>query len=62
MVPRFPVGTLEVCKPEPPKEEDGGGGIAGDFPICAVPMIHQDLRRPCPYWGFFCQISDSTTS
>lgn len=39
-----------------------GGGIAGDFPICAVPMIHQDLRRPCPYWGYFCQISDSTTS
>jgi deoxyhypusine synthase len=39
-----------------------GGGIAGDFPICVVPMIHQDLRRPCPYWGYFCQISDSTTS
>ena len=39
-----------------------GGGIAGDFPICVVPMIHQDLRRRCPYWGYFCQISDSTTS
>jgi len=39
-----------------------GGGIAGDFPICVVPMIHQDLRRPCPYWGYFCQVSDSTTS
>jgi deoxyhypusine synthase len=39
-----------------------GGGIAGDFPICAVPMIRQDLRIPCPYWGYFCQISDSTTS
>jgi deoxyhypusine synthase len=39
-----------------------GGGIAGDFPICVVPMIHQDLGRPCPYWGYFCQISDSTTS
>jgi len=39
-----------------------GGGIAGDFPICVVPMIHQDLRQPCPYWGYFCQISDSTTS
>jgi len=25
-------------------------------------MIHQDLRRPCPYWAYFCQISDSTTS
>lgn len=39
-----------------------GGGIAGDFPICVVPLIHQDLERPCPYWGYFCQISDSTTS
>jgi deoxyhypusine synthase len=39
-----------------------GGGIAGDFPICVVPMIHQDLRRGCPYWSYFCQISDSTTS
>ena len=39
-----------------------GGGIAGDFPICVVPMIHQDLRRRCPYWGYFCQIGDSTTS
>ncbi len=39
-----------------------GGGIAGDFPICVVPMIRQDLRRDCPYWGYFCQISDSTTS
>jgi deoxyhypusine synthase len=39
-----------------------GGGIAGDFPICVVPMIHQDLRVPCPYWSYFCQISDSTAS
>jgi deoxyhypusine synthase len=39
-----------------------GGGIAGDFPICVVPLIHQDMRRPCPYWSYFCQISDSTTS
>ena len=39
-----------------------GGGIAGDFPICVVPMILQDLRLPCPYWSYFCQISDSTTS
>lgn len=39
-----------------------GGGIAGDFPICVVPLIHQDLRKPCPYWGYFCQIGDSTTS
>ncbi|MCX7712196.1 MAG: deoxyhypusine synthase family protein [Chthoniobacterales bacterium] len=40
-----------------------GGGIAGDFPICVVPMLHQDMRRTdVPLWGYFCQISDSTTS
>ena len=40
-----------------------GGGIAGDFPICVVPMLHQDLQREnVPMWGYFCQISDSTTS
>ncbi len=40
-----------------------GGGIAGDFPICVVPMLHQDLRRKgIPLWGYFSQISDSTTS
>lgn len=38
------------------------GGIAGDFPICVVPMINQDLQRDVPLWGYFCQISDSTTS
>ncbi len=40
-----------------------GGGIAGDFPICVVPMLHQDLELTrVPLWGYFCQISDSTTS
>lgn len=40
-----------------------GGGIAGDFPICVVPMLHQDLRvGNVPVWAYFCQISDSTTS
>jgi deoxyhypusine synthase len=40
-----------------------GGGISGDFPICVVPMLHQDLQRPhVPLWAYFCQISDSTTS
>jgi deoxyhypusine synthase len=40
-----------------------GGGIAGDFPICVVPMLHQDMQRTTvPLWGYFCQISDSTTS
>jgi deoxyhypusine synthase len=39
-----------------------GGGIAGDFPICVVPMLHQDLKIKAKLWGYFCQISDSTTS
>ncbi|MCC5869934.1 MAG: deoxyhypusine synthase family protein [Gammaproteobacteria bacterium] len=40
-----------------------GGGIAGDFPICVVPMLEQDLQmKDIPRWGYFCQISDSTTS
>lgn len=40
-----------------------GGGIAGDFPICVVPMLHQDLQLDhVPMWSYFCQISDSTTS
>lgn len=39
-----------------------GGGIAGDFAICVVPLIMQDLKRKCRYWGYFAQISDSTTS
>jgi len=40
-----------------------GGGIAGDFPICVVPMLHQDLQmEQVPVWSYFCQISDSTTS
>lgn len=40
-----------------------GGGIAGDFPICVVPMLYQDLEEEnIPFWSYFCQISDSTTS
>ena len=40
-----------------------GGGIAGDFPICVVPMMAQDLQdEAVPLWSYFCQISDSTTS
>lgn len=39
-----------------------GGGIAGDFPICVVPLINRDLNQHAPCWGYFCQISDSTTS
>ena len=39
-----------------------GGGIAGDFPICVVPLLNQDLNREVPLWSWFCQISESTAS
>ena len=39
-----------------------GGGIAGDFAICTVPLILQDLKKTCRLWGYFAQISDSVTS
>ncbi len=39
-----------------------GGGIAGDFPICVVPLIQMDMKIDCKLWSYFCQISDSTTS
>lgn len=39
-----------------------GGGIAGDFAICVVPLLRQDLHSKVPLWSYFCQISDSITS
>jgi len=40
-----------------------GGGIAGDFAICAVPCLIQDLKREdTPYWGYFAQIGDAPAS
>ena len=52
VAPRSSIGFFQI-----------GGGIAGDFPICVVPMLHQDLgRTDVPLWGYFCQIGDSTTS
>ena len=39
-----------------------GGGIAGDFPICVVPLLRIDLEKDVPFWGYFCQISDAATS
>lgn len=40
-----------------------GGGIAGDFPICAVPMMIQDLEwEDTPFWGYFAQVCDAPTS
>ena len=50
--PTSPIGFFQI-----------GGGIAGDFPICVVPMLQQDMQLPeVPVWAYFCQISDSTTS
>ncbi len=48
---RHPIGFFQI-----------GGGIAGDFAICAVPMLIQDLEREVPLWAYFAQISDATTS
>jgi len=39
-----------------------GGGIAGDFAICAVPCIIQDMQDDVPFWGYFAQITDAATS
>jgi len=39
-----------------------GGGISGDFAICAVPSLIQDLHREVPFWGYFAQVSDAVTS
>jgi len=39
-----------------------GGGIAGDFPICVVPLLHQDLERNVPLWSWFAQITDASAS
>ncbi len=40
-----------------------GGGIAGDFAICSVPCLIQDLKREdTPFWGYFAQVSDAPAS
>ncbi|MGE0624834.1 MAG: deoxyhypusine synthase family protein [Pseudomonadales bacterium] len=53
----------EACAEAPIGFFQIGGGIAGDFPICVVPMLQQDLQKSnTPRWAYFCQISDSTTS
>jgi deoxyhypusine synthase len=39
-----------------------GGGISGDFPICVVPLIEQDLKEKARPWGYFCQISEASMS
>ncbi len=49
---KTPIGFFQIA-----------GGIAGDFPICVVPMLIQDMQREdTPFWAYFAQISDSTTS
>jgi deoxyhypusine synthase len=57
---------IKWYKAEAPKHKIGffqiGGGIAGDFPICVFPHIIQDMKQKAPFWTYFCQISDSTTS
>ena len=40
-----------------------GGGIAGDFAVCVVPMLIQDLdEKETRRWAYYAQISDSETS
>ena len=46
-----PAGLLQI-----------GGGIAGDFPICVVPMLRQDIGEDVPLWAWFAQISESRPS
>ena len=46
-----PLGILQV-----------GGGVAGDFPICVVPMLRQDLGKDVELWSWFAQISESNPS
>jgi len=49
---KHPIGFFQI-----------GGGISGDFSICVVPLLIQDLKKKdVPLWSYFCQISDSTTS
>ena len=46
-----PTGILQV-----------GGGIAGDFAICVVPMLRQDVGEEVSLWSWFGQISESRPS
>ncbi|MEC9120924.1 MAG: deoxyhypusine synthase family protein [Candidatus Thermoplasmatota archaeon] len=46
-----PTGILQV-----------GGGIAGDFAICVVPMLRQDVGEAVSLWSWFGQISESRPS
>jgi deoxyhypusine synthase len=48
---KAPIGFFQV-----------GGGIAGDYPICVVPMLRQDMEMDVPLWSYFAQIRDSHES
>lgn len=40
-----------------------GGGIAGDFSICVVPLLQQDMKKKgTKLWSYFCQITDAEVS
>lgn len=41
-----------------------GGGIAGDFSICVVPLLEQDADsdQEIPKWAYFCQVTDAVCS
>ena len=39
-----------------------GGGIAGDFPICVVPLLTQDMQVDAALWSWFAQVTDATAS
>ena len=39
-----------------------GGGIAGDFSVCVVPLIAQDLGEKVELWSYYCQITDAQES
>jgi deoxyhypusine synthase len=47
----YPMGFFQI-----------GGGITGDFSICVVPTISQDIKDDCPMWQYFCQITDAVES
>ncbi len=55
---------LDHCQPEPGIGFlQVGGGIAGDFAICVIPLIAKELQHPqVPPWAWFCQITDAQPS
>lgn len=37
-----------------------GGGIAGDFSICVVPLLQQDMKeKGIPFWDYFAQVTEA---